>query len=105
MRGLVTHNAVVVPIFAALWVFSWVLDVLPTVDERVQWQARVIVGLSALRAAALSLAAVLTRALAGVLWGLAAFALFNSILLPLFVARPPVPGGPRVWRRALPWQP
>src|SRR5260221_7062593 len=31
MPGLVTPNAVVVPIFAALWVFSWLLDVLPPV--------------------------------------------------------------------------
>ncbi len=98
MRGLVTHNAVVVPIFAALWVFSWVLDVLPTVDERVQWQARVIVGLSALRAAALSLAAVLTRDLAVVLWVLAAFALFKSMLLLWYVRRHHGLGGPWVER-------
>ena len=87
MKGLVAHNGVVVPIFVALWIFSWVLDVLPTVDERVHWQAKAIVGLSALRAVALSAVAFLTRDLVAVLWVLAAFAAFKSALLLWYVRR------------------
>jgi len=102
MRGLVTHNGVVVPIFAALWIFSWVLDILPTVDERVQWQAKVIVGLSALRAVTLSLTAFITRDLAAVLWVLAAFAAFKSGLLFWYVRRHHGLGGP--WMERAPFK-
>src|SRR5262249_5140200 len=73
--------------FAALWIFSWVLDILPTVDERVQWQAKAVVGLSALRAVSLSAAAILTRDLTAVLWVLAAFAAFQAVLLLWYVRR------------------
>ena len=87
MHGLMTDAGGVVPLFTALWVFSWVLDVLPTVDERVHWQAKAIVGLSALRALALSAAALMTGDLVAVLWVLAAFAGFKATLLLVYVAR------------------
>ncbi len=98
MRDMVAHNGIVVSIFVALWIFSWVLDVLPTVDERVHWQAKVIVGLSALRAVALSAAAFFTRDLVVVLWVLAAFAAFKSALLMVYVRRHHGLGGPWVER-------
>jgi len=47
-------HGIVVPAFTLLWVFASVLDILPTAEERVAWQARIIVGLSATRAVALS---------------------------------------------------
>ncbi|HEX4781318.1 MAG TPA: lipopolysaccharide biosynthesis protein [Usitatibacter sp.] len=87
MHGLMTDAGGVVPLFTALWVFSWVLDVLPTVDERVQWQAKAIVGLSAMRALALSGAALMTGDLVAVLWVLAAFTGFKATLLLVYVAR------------------
>ncbi|HEY2628605.1 MAG TPA: oligosaccharide flippase family protein [Usitatibacter sp.] len=98
MAGLMAGNGAVVPLFAALWIFSWVLDVLPTVDERVQWQAKAIVGLSALRAVSLSLAAIVTRDLNAVLWVLAAFAAFKSGLLLWYVRRHHGLGGPWLQR-------
>ena len=87
MQGLVDHGGAVVPVFTMLWIFSWVLDVLPTVDERVHWQARAIVGLSALRAVALSGAALMTHDLISVLWVLAAFTAFKAVLLLVYVSR------------------
>jgi O-antigen/teichoic acid export membrane protein len=87
MHAAVAEQGVVVPIFAALWIFSWVLDVLPTVEERVQWQAKVIVGLSALRAVGLSTVAIVTRDLNAVLWTLAAFTAFKAALLLWYVRR------------------
>jgi len=87
MRGLMADAGGVVPLFTALWIFSWVLDVLPTVDERVQWQAKAIVGLSAMRAVALSAAALMTGDLVAVLWVLAAFTGFKATLLVVYVAR------------------
>ena len=101
LKSVVIDNGVVVPIFAALWIFSFALDVLPTVDERVQWQAKVIVGLSALRAVSLSTAALLTRDLAVVLWVLVAFAAFKSALLLWYVRRHYGIGGPWLERDAL----
>ena len=61
-----------VPLFALLWVFASQLDVLPTADERVGWQAKVIVSLSALRAVSLSAAAIAHARLYPVLWALLA---------------------------------
>ncbi|HLX23339.1 MAG TPA: oligosaccharide flippase family protein [Usitatibacter sp.] len=94
MKGVMTGHGAVVPIFVALWIFSWVLDVLPTVDERVHWQAKAIVGLSALRAVSLSAAAILTRDVTAVFWVLAAFAAFKVCLLLWYVRRHHGLGGP-----------
>ncbi len=82
------------PLFAFLWVASYLLDVLPTVDERVGWQAKVIVSLAALRAAALSIVAIATHDLEPVLWTLAAFAAVRLGLLLAYIAREHGLGGP-----------
>jgi O-antigen/teichoic acid export membrane protein len=70
-----------------LWVFASLLDVLPTAEERVGWQAKAIVSLSALRAVALSAAAILTHELGPVLWMLLAFTVVKAALLISYVAR------------------
>lgn len=101
MHGLMADAGGVVPLFTATWVFSWVLDILPTVDERVHWQARAIVGLSALRAVALSGAALMTRDLVAVLWVLASFTVFKAVLLVVYVHRFHGIGGPWVERKPL----
>lgn len=87
VQALVQGQGPVVPAFVLLWVFARLLDVLPTADERVAWQAKAIVSLSALRAVALSLAAFVTRELAPVLWVLLAFTAFKAGLLLWYVAR------------------
>ena len=67
MHGF-TEHATVVPAFVLLWVIASLLDLLPTIEERIAWQARATVGLATLRIVALSVTAVLTRELGPVLW-------------------------------------
>jgi O-antigen/teichoic acid export membrane protein len=100
MRALGAHEAVV-PAFVLLWAVASLLDLLPTVDERVQWQARVTVALSALRAGSLSVAALLTRDLDAVLLVLLAFVAFKALLLLAYVQRYHGLRGPIARRDAL----
>jgi len=81
------RHAAVVPAFILLWVIASLLDLLPAAEERVTWQANATVGLSVLRAALLSLVAVLTRELAPVLLVLLAFVAFKAALLLVYIAR------------------
>ena len=81
------RHAAVVPAFILLWVVASLLDLLPAAEERVTWQAKATVGLSVLRAALLSLVAVLTRELAPVLLVLLAFVAFKAALLLVYIAR------------------
>src|SRR5206468_5814941 len=90
----------VLPVFALLWIFSALLDVLPTVDERVGWQAKVIVGLAAVRAISLSLVAFVTHDLRDVLYVLVAFAACKVALLLWYIARHYGYGGPWAERAA-----
>jgi len=80
-------HGIVVPAFVLLWVFASLLDMLPTAEERVSWQAKVIMGLSATRALALSAAAIATRELAPVLWVLLAFTGLKAAILIHYVAK------------------
>lgn len=90
----------VVPAFALAWIFASMLDVLPTADERVGWQAKAVVALSALRAVALSAVAISTRSLAPVLWTLLAVTGVKAIVLLAYVARYHGIGGPLAKARA-----
>jgi O-antigen/teichoic acid export membrane protein len=87
LHGITVANGASVPIFALLWVFASALDVLPTADERVGWQARAIVSLSAIRAVGLSAIAIATHELGPVLWGLVAFTLIKAVLLLHYVRK------------------
>ncbi len=81
------ERGAILPAFIVMLVVASLLDVLPTVEERVTWQAKVIVSLALLRAVALSLAALLTGELLAVLLVLLAFIFFKVILLFGYVAR------------------
>jgi O-antigen/teichoic acid export membrane protein len=95
LDSLVTgHGVALVPAFVLTWVFASLLDVLPTAEERVGWQAKVIMSLSATRAIALSAAAITTRELGPVLWTLLAFALLKAGILLSYVLRHHGLGGP-----------
>jgi O-antigen/teichoic acid export membrane protein len=85
MRALVEHGAVV-PAFVLLWVVATLLDLLPTIEERVMWQAKVTIGLGALRAGGLSLAAVLTHELGPVLQVMLAFVMIKLAMLLGYVS-------------------
>lgn len=87
LQGLVTGHGALVPAFVLLWVFASMLDTLPTAGERVGWQAKAVISLSAVRAVGLSSAAILTRELGPVLWTLLGFALLKVAVLLYYVAR------------------
>ena len=87
LAALVAGQGPVVPAFVMLWVFASLLDVLPTAEERVGWQAKVIMVLSATRAIALSATAIATRELQPVLWMLLAFTLLKAGILLSYVTR------------------
>jgi O-antigen/teichoic acid export membrane protein len=86
VRNLV-GNDLLVPLFVLLWVVASLLDLIGTAEERVAWQTRTVVGLSALRALALSVTAILTRQLEPVLLALLGFAAFKLAVLIGYVAR------------------
>ncbi|HET9735273.1 MAG TPA: oligosaccharide flippase family protein [Burkholderiales bacterium] len=84
---LLARHELILPAFIVLWVVASLLDMLPTAEERVRWQAQATVGLAVLRAVSLSLAAVLTRELGPVLVVLLAFVAIKVLLLLVYVAR------------------
>ena len=93
-------NEWIVPLFVLIWVMASLLDLIGTAEERVGWQARTVVGLSALRAVALSATAVLTRELEPVLLALVGFAAIKLALLLAYVARHHGVRGPFLQRSA-----
>jgi O-antigen/teichoic acid export membrane protein len=99
VRDLVA-NQLVVPLFVLLWVMASLLDLIGTAEERVAWQTRTVVGLSALRALALSATAILTRGLEPVVLALLGFAAFKLAVLIGYVARHHGVRGPFLKRSA-----
>ena len=87
LEGISEMHPLTVPVFALLWIFATALDVLPTAEERVGWQAKAVVSLAAIRAVGLSAVAIATGDLGAVLWALALFAALKSAVLIVYVAR------------------
>lgn len=87
LHGIAEVQGAVVPVFALLWTFAMALDVIPVADERVGWQARAVVWLSATRAVGLSAVALATGELGPVIWALALFTAVKAALLVWYVAR------------------
>jgi len=85
LHGIEDGHALLVPIFAFLWIFASMLDVLPTAEERVTWQARVIVSLSAVRAVAMSAAAIATHSLVAVIVALVCVTLLKAVIMLVYV--------------------
>jgi O-antigen/teichoic acid export membrane protein len=100
LEALARHGAVV-PAFVLLWVVASLLDLLPTVEERIAFQVRATAGLAALRTLALSAAAALTGELAPVLAVLLAFVACKVVLLLGYIAHHHGLRGPAVRWRAL----
>ena len=86
MRDISSHEGLV-PAFVLLWIVASLLDLLPTAEARVKWQANTTVGLSALRAVSMSAAAVLTHELDAVLLTLLGFVVFKLALLLAYLLR------------------
>ena len=89
-----------VPCLMTFWVASCLLDLLPTIEERVSWQARVTMSLSLLRALVLAAAAYLTGDLQVLILLLVAFALLKLLLLLGYIAKAHGLNGPWLERHA-----
>jgi O-antigen/teichoic acid export membrane protein len=76
-----------VPAFVTLWVATILLDHLPTIEERIGWQAAVTLGLSALRVALIAAGAWFTGDLTVILWLLLAVVVAKLALLIDYVRR------------------
>lgn len=81
------HYGLLVPLFIALWLPAHLLDVLPTVEERVGWQAGATMALALLRTMLVGCAAVFSADLGVILILLVAFALIKLGLLLGYVQR------------------
>jgi O-antigen/teichoic acid export membrane protein len=81
------RSPLIVPAFVMVWVVVSLLDLLPTVEERISWQAKAIVGLALLRVVSISAVAAVTRDLSAVLLTLLAFAVVKLSLLLYYIAR------------------
>ena len=86
VAALHVGNSALVPAFVLAWIVASLLDVLPTVDERVAWQSRAIVALSCTRTLALGGVALLTHDFIAVLWTLLAFAAVKLAVLLRYIA-------------------
>ncbi|HJW03206.1 MAG TPA: lipopolysaccharide biosynthesis protein [Azospira sp.] len=86
MKSLAVYGPLV-PVIAVLFAVTMLLDVLPTIEERVQWQVGVIVFLSLLRTGVLGATAYFTGRLEPVLWALLALMLLKLALLLGYIAR------------------
>ncbi|OHC70288.1 MAG: hypothetical protein A2045_13020 [Rhodocyclales bacterium GWA2_65_20] len=76
-----------VPALTVLFAVTLLLDILPTVEERVHWQAGITIALSLLRTLTLGWAAWLTGELRVVLWLLLALLLLKLLLLLAYIAK------------------
>lgn len=86
MRPLEQFGALV-PAFIALWLLTYMLDFLPTVDERVGWQAALSIGLSVLRVVILGVGAFTSGSMEVLLWLLLAFVILRLAVLLAYIVR------------------
>jgi O-antigen/teichoic acid export membrane protein len=89
-----------VPAFVGLWIAAVLLDYLPTIDERVRWQAYATVGMSLLRVALVVAAAWASGSLALIIALLIAVVVLKLALLAAYVRRYHGLGRPWFDRRA-----
>ena len=89
-----------VPAFVALWVTTILLDWLPTIDERIRWQAYVTGTITVLRVVLVGAAAWFTGELRAILWVLLAFVLVKLAILLYYVHRHHGLGAPWLERAA-----
>jgi O-antigen/teichoic acid export membrane protein len=94
IAALATGQAPLVPMFVLAWIVASLLDVLPTVDERVSWQARAVIALSATRTIALGAVALVTHDFVAVIWTLLAFTVLKLAVLVYYIAIEHGLGGP-----------
>ena len=86
MAPLQTHG-LLVPAFVGLWVLASMLDSLPTVEERIRWQAYATVGTSLLRTLLVGIGAWASGDITVVFWLLLAVVLMKLLMLAAYVRR------------------
>lgn len=86
MRPLGEYGALV-PAFVALWVAAILLDFLPTIDERIGWQAWATLSVSALRATLVGVGAWMSGDMRVILWLLLAVVVVKLLVLLAYVRR------------------
>jgi O-antigen/teichoic acid export membrane protein len=86
IRPLVRFGALL-PVFVALWVTAFILDMLPATEERVGWQAKSAIALSLMRVVMLSLGAFYSGSLEVLLWLMLAHVLIKLAVLASYIAR------------------
>jgi O-antigen/teichoic acid export membrane protein len=86
IRPLGPYGALV-PAFVGLWVLATLLDALPTIDERIGWQAFATGTTAVLRFLVVGAGAWLTADLRVILWLLIAVVLVKLVLLAFYVQR------------------
>jgi O-antigen/teichoic acid export membrane protein len=85
-RELTKHGALV-PVFIAVWFAALLIEYLPTIDERIGWQATATMSISMVRVVLLAVGAWLTGDMNVILWLLIAAALLKLGLLFFYVWR------------------
>ena len=86
MAPLQTHGGLV-PAFVGLWIVASMLDSLPTVEERIRWQAFATVGSSLLRTVLVGVGAWASGDITIVFWLLLAVVLMKLSMLAAYVRR------------------
>jgi O-antigen/teichoic acid export membrane protein len=80
-------HGTLVPAFVGLWIVASMLDSLPTVDERIRWQAYATVGTSLLRTVLVGAGAWASSNLSVIFWLLLAVVVIKLALLFTYVRR------------------
>jgi len=99
--GFFTDHGPLVPVFTLLWVTASLLDLLPTVEERVTWQVTVTISMSLLRAVVIAAAAWITGDLGVLIQLLVVLVGLKLIVLLCYVARSHGLRGPWIERDAM----
>ena len=99
MVPLQQHGALV-PAFVGLWIVASMLDFLPTVEERIRWQAYATVGTSLLRTGLVGIGAWASGAITLIFWLLVVVVLIKLSMLIAYVRRHHGFGRPWFDRRA-----
>lgn len=81
-----SEYGVLLPCLMLFWAAASLLDLLPTIDERVVWQAKITISLSVLRAITLGAAAYLSGDLRILVWVMVGFALIKLLILVGYIA-------------------
>lgn len=74
-------------IFLALWIVGSLMDVLPTVDGRARWQSVAVVAVAVLRTVLLACAAIFTRDVELVIWGMCLIAATKVAVVWYYAAK------------------